>query len=77
MLILFKVNVIILKILSYCFFIDVSSSNPQVPFLCPLEGHVYLKMQCEVGSKVEEKGFLVSEQIKCGNESIIKSFFLF
>ncbi|XP_068560704.1 anillin isoform X2 [Cebidichthys violaceus] len=30
----------------------------KVPFLCPLEGHVYLKMQCEVGSKVEEKGFL-------------------
>lgn len=32
----------------------------KVPFLCPLEGHIYLKMQCEVGSKVEEKGFLVS-----------------
>ncbi|XP_031135167.1 anillin isoform X7 [Sander lucioperca] len=30
----------------------------KVPFLCPLEGHVYLTMQCEVGSKVEEKGFL-------------------
>ncbi|TNN75418.1 Actin-binding protein anillin [Liparis tanakae] len=30
----------------------------KVPFLCPLEGHVYLRMQCEVGSKVEEKGFL-------------------
>uniref|UniRef100_UPI0037E72A9C anillin n=1 Tax=Semicossyphus pulcher TaxID=241346 RepID=UPI0037E72A9C len=30
----------------------------KVPFLCPLEGHVFLKMQCEVGSKVEEKGFL-------------------
>ncbi|KAI9548480.1 hypothetical protein NQZ68_007336 [Dissostichus eleginoides] len=30
----------------------------KVPFLCPLEGNVYLKMQCEVGSKVEEKGFL-------------------
>ncbi|XP_049890948.1 anillin isoform X1 [Epinephelus moara] len=30
----------------------------KVPFLCPLEGHVYLKLQCEVGSKVEEKGFL-------------------
>ncbi|KAI3358766.1 hypothetical protein L3Q82_014730, partial [Scortum barcoo] len=30
----------------------------KVPFLCPLEGHVYLKMQCEVGSKVEERGFL-------------------
>ncbi|XP_069032073.1 anillin [Embiotoca jacksoni] len=33
-------------------------SLEKVPFLCPLEGHVYLKMQCEVGSKVEEKGFL-------------------
>ncbi|KAM9306378.1 anillin [Pholidichthys leucotaenia] len=30
----------------------------KVPFLCALEGHVYLKMQCEVGSKVEERGFL-------------------
>ncbi|KAL3044243.1 hypothetical protein OYC64_003978 [Pagothenia borchgrevinki] len=30
----------------------------KVPFLCPLEGNVYLKMQCEVGSKVEERGFL-------------------
>ncbi|KAM6900048.1 anillin [Xenentodon cancila] len=30
----------------------------KVPFLCPLEGHVYVKMQCEVGSKVEERGFL-------------------
>lgn len=32
----------------------------KVPFLCPLEGHIYLNMQCDVGSKVEEKGFLVS-----------------
>ncbi|XP_033935403.1 anillin isoform X2 [Pseudochaenichthys georgianus] len=30
----------------------------KVPFLCPLEGNVYLKMQCEVGSQVEERGFL-------------------
>uniref|UniRef100_A0A3P9CVJ8 Anillin n=1 Tax=Maylandia zebra TaxID=106582 RepID=A0A3P9CVJ8_9CICH len=30
----------------------------KVPFLCPLEGHIYLKMHCEVGSKVEERGFL-------------------
>ncbi|XP_051527244.1 anillin-like isoform X2 [Myxocyprinus asiaticus] len=30
----------------------------KVPFLCPLEGHIYLKMQCEVGSRVEEWGFL-------------------
>ncbi|XP_054619940.1 anillin isoform X2 [Dunckerocampus dactyliophorus] len=30
----------------------------KVPFLCPLEGHVHLKMQCEVGCRVEEKGFL-------------------
>lgn len=35
----------------------------KVPFLCPLEGHIYLKMQCEVGSKVEGKGFLVSASI--------------
>ncbi|XP_070703150.1 anillin [Pempheris klunzingeri] len=32
--------------------------HTKVPFLCPLEGHIYLKMQCEVGSQVEEKGFL-------------------
>ncbi|XP_038580935.1 anillin isoform X2 [Micropterus salmoides] len=32
--------------------------HTKVPFLCPLEGHVYLKMQCEVGTKVEERGFL-------------------
>ncbi|XP_029369717.1 anillin isoform X2 [Echeneis naucrates] len=30
----------------------------KVPFLCPLEGNIYLKLQCEVGSKVEERGFL-------------------
>lgn len=30
----------------------------KVPFLCPLEGHIYMKMQCEVGSNVEERGFL-------------------
>ncbi|KAK7138759.1 hypothetical protein R3I93_016003 [Phoxinus phoxinus] len=30
----------------------------KVPFLCPLEGHVYLKMHCEVGSRIEERGFL-------------------
>uniref|UniRef100_A0A8C1J661 Anillin n=1 Tax=Cyprinus carpio TaxID=7962 RepID=A0A8C1J661_CYPCA len=30
----------------------------KVPFLCPLEGHIYLKMQCEVGSRIEERGFL-------------------
>ncbi|MEQ2243214.1 hypothetical protein ILYODFUR_004753 [Ilyodon furcidens] len=30
----------------------------KVPFLCPLEGHIHLKMQCEVGVKVEERGFL-------------------
>ncbi|XP_057683182.1 anillin isoform X2 [Corythoichthys intestinalis] len=30
----------------------------KVPFLCPLEGHVYLQMLCQVSMKVEEKGFL-------------------
>lgn len=30
----------------------------KVPFLCPLQGHIYLKMQCQVGTKVEERGFL-------------------
>uniref|UniRef100_A0A8C5D1A5 Anillin, actin binding protein n=1 Tax=Gadus morhua TaxID=8049 RepID=A0A8C5D1A5_GADMO len=33
--------------------------HKKVPFLCPLEGHIHLKMQCQVGSsKVEERGFL-------------------
>uniref|UniRef100_A0A8C2C0Z9 Anillin n=1 Tax=Cyprinus carpio TaxID=7962 RepID=A0A8C2C0Z9_CYPCA len=32
--------------------------HKKVPFLCPLEGHIYLKMQCEVGSRIEERGFL-------------------
>ncbi|XP_026205096.1 anillin isoform X3 [Anabas testudineus] len=32
--------------------------HTKVPFLCPVEGHIYLKMQCEVGSKIEERGFL-------------------
>ncbi|XP_016105073.1 anillin [Sinocyclocheilus grahami] len=32
--------------------------HKKVPFLCPLEGHVYLKIQCEVGSRIEERGFL-------------------
>lgn len=31
----------------------------QVPFLSPLEGHIYLKLKCQVDSLVEEKGFLV------------------
>ncbi|XP_053469226.1 anillin isoform X4 [Ictalurus furcatus] len=30
----------------------------KVPFLCPLEGHIHLKMQCEVDSHVQERGFL-------------------
>ncbi|KAF5908547.1 anillin isoform X2 [Clarias magur] len=30
----------------------------KVPFLCPLEGHIYLKIQCEVNSHVQERGFL-------------------
>uniref|UniRef100_A0AAY5F6N2 Anillin n=1 Tax=Electrophorus electricus TaxID=8005 RepID=A0AAY5F6N2_ELEEL len=30
----------------------------KVPFLSPLEGHVYLRMHCEVDSRVEERGFL-------------------
>uniref|UniRef100_A0A8D0FBZ6 Anillin n=1 Tax=Strix occidentalis caurina TaxID=311401 RepID=A0A8D0FBZ6_STROC len=29
-----------------------------VPFLSPLEGHIYLKLKCQVDSSVEEKGFL-------------------
>lgn len=31
----------------------------QVPVLSPLEGHIYLKLKCQVDSSVEEKGFLV------------------
>ncbi|XP_028673971.2 anillin isoform X1 [Erpetoichthys calabaricus] len=30
----------------------------KVPFLSPIEGHVYLKLQCQVGSSIEERGFL-------------------
>ncbi|XP_058152760.1 anillin isoform X1 [Dasypus novemcinctus] len=30
----------------------------KVPFLSPLEGHIYLKIKCKVNSSVEEKGFL-------------------
>ncbi|NXF43473.1 ANLN protein, partial [Oceanites oceanicus] len=30
----------------------------KVPFLSPLEGHIFLKLKCQVDSSVEEKGFL-------------------
>uniref|UniRef100_A0A8D0GUE5 Anillin n=1 Tax=Sphenodon punctatus TaxID=8508 RepID=A0A8D0GUE5_SPHPU len=30
----------------------------KVPFLSPLEGHMYLKLKCQVNSFVEERGFL-------------------
>ncbi|OCT76094.1 hypothetical protein XELAEV_18031282mg [Xenopus laevis] len=30
----------------------------KVPFLSPLEGHIYLKIKCHVNSSVEDKGFL-------------------
>ncbi|KAM6451864.1 anillin isoform 1-T1 [Liasis olivaceus] len=30
----------------------------KVPFLSPLEGHIYLKIKCQVNSCVEERGFL-------------------
>ncbi|XP_068828800.1 anillin isoform X2 [Capricornis sumatraensis] len=30
----------------------------RVPFLSPLEGHIYLKIKCQVNSSVEERGFL-------------------
>ncbi|KAM9387160.1 anillin [Phaethornis superciliosus] len=30
----------------------------KVPFLSPLEGHIYLKLKCQVDCSVEEKGFL-------------------
>lgn len=36
-----------------------------MPFLCPLEGHIHLKLQCDVGSRVEERGFLVSVTLLC------------
>ncbi|MGH0117558.1 UNVERIFIED_CONTAM: hypothetical protein FKN15_005060, partial [Acipenser sinensis] len=29
-----------------------------VPFLSPLAGHIYLKLECQVGSSIEERGFL-------------------
>ncbi|XP_074197102.1 anillin isoform X1 [Rhinolophus sinicus] len=30
----------------------------KVPFLSPLEGHIYLKIKCQVNSSIEERGFL-------------------
>ncbi|XP_028905082.1 anillin isoform X2 [Ornithorhynchus anatinus] len=30
----------------------------KVPFLSPLEGHIYLKLKCQVNSHIEERGFL-------------------
>ncbi|KAM9824829.1 anillin [Neosynchiropus ocellatus] len=30
----------------------------KVPFMCPLDGSISLKLQCKVGSKIEERGFL-------------------
>lgn len=30
----------------------------KVPFLSPLEGHICVKLQCQVGSTIEERGFL-------------------
>ncbi|XP_065608347.1 anillin [Cyrtonyx montezumae] len=39
------------ELLSYMF-------RDKVPFLSPLEGHIYLKLKCQVDSSVEEKGFL-------------------
>lgn len=59
----------LINIFLYCWCVPVSMPELfmkcflfvfKVPFLCPLEGHIHLKMQCEVGSKVEERGFLVS-----------------
>ncbi|EHB06443.1 Actin-binding protein anillin [Heterocephalus glaber] len=34
------------------------TSKSKVPFLSPLEGHICLKINCQVNSSVEEKGFL-------------------
>ncbi|XP_039718686.1 anillin isoform X2 [Pteropus medius] len=39
------------ELLSYLF-------QEKVPFLSPLEGHIYLKIKCQVNSSVEERGFL-------------------
>uniref|UniRef100_A0A8C9G4H7 Anillin actin binding protein n=1 Tax=Pavo cristatus TaxID=9049 RepID=A0A8C9G4H7_PAVCR len=39
------------ELLSYMF-------RDKVPVLSPLEGHIYLKLKCQVDSSVEEKGFL-------------------
>ncbi|MGH0125937.1 UNVERIFIED_CONTAM: hypothetical protein FKN15_025157 [Acipenser sinensis] len=33
-------------------------TSPEVPFLSPLAGHIYLKLECQVGSSIEERGFL-------------------
>ncbi|XP_051465513.1 anillin isoform X1 [Apus apus] len=37
---------------------NVKFALDKVPFLSPLEGHIYLKLKCQVDCSVEEKGFL-------------------
>ncbi|KFP08202.1 Actin-binding protein anillin, partial [Calypte anna] len=37
---------------------NVKFALEKVPFLSPLEGHIYLKLKCQVDCSVEEKGFL-------------------
>ncbi|XP_057624005.1 anillin isoform X2 [Chionomys nivalis] len=37
---------------------DTKFALDKVPFLSPLEGHICLKISCQVNSSVEEKGFL-------------------
>ncbi|NWQ77872.1 ANLN protein, partial [Columbina picui] len=37
---------------------NVKFALDKVPVLSPLEGHIYLKLKCQVDSSVEEKGFL-------------------
>ncbi|XP_036048028.1 anillin isoform X2 [Onychomys torridus] len=37
---------------------DTKFALDKVPFLAPLEGHICLKISCQVNSSVEEKGFL-------------------
>lgn len=42
----------------------------QVPVLSPLEGHIYLKLKCQVDSSVEEKGFLVRYSLQIPSSEI-------
>lgn len=50
-------------------------SGLQVPFLSPLEGHIYLQLDSKGHSNVQHQGFLVSSVVFVTNESFSGSQF--